>query len=122
MKRLLGTLSVLALLVLAYVGVAAWAGNRVPAGSTVQGVAIGGLDRAAARQRLDTQLAARADQPLTLTADSASTVLVPAEAGLSVDVTATLDQLTGFTLDPRSLVSHLRGTGAMLRWRVLPAG
>jgi len=100
------------LLVLAYVGVAAWAGNRVPAGSTVQGVAIGGLDRAAARQRLDTQLAARADQPLTLTADSASTVLVPAEAGLSVDVTATLDQLSGFTLDPRSLVSHLRGTGA----------
>ncbi len=112
MRRLLGTLSVLALLVLAYVGVAAWAGNRVPAGSTVQGVAIGGLDRAAARQRLDTQLAARADQPLTLTADSASTVLVPAEAGLSVDVTATLDQLSGFTLDPRSLVSHLRGTGA----------
>ncbi|MEO7746804.1 MAG: VanW family protein, partial [Actinomycetota bacterium] len=40
-----------------------------------------------------------------------STPVVPSTAGLGIDVPGTLDPLVGFSLDPRSLLRHLRGDG-----------
>ena len=105
-------LLVLVLVLGAYVGAAAWASDRTPGGSTVEGVAVGGLDAAAARQRLQAELVPRAAQPITLTAGAGRAQLVPGQAGLGVDAAATIGQLTGFTLDPRSLARHLLGAGA----------
>ena len=106
-------LLVLVLVLGAYVGAAAWAGARTPGGSTVEGVAVGGLDAAAARQRLQAELVPRAAQPITLTAGTGRAQLMAGQAGLGVDAAATIEQLTGFTLDPRSLVQHLLGAGAI---------
>ena len=106
-------LLLLVLVLSAYVGAAAWASDRTPGGSTVEGVAVGGLDAGAARQRLQAELVPRAAQPITLTAGAGRTELVPGQAGLGVDAAATIGQLTGFTLDPRSLAQHLLGAGAI---------
>ena len=111
MRRLLGLALALAVLAAGYVATAVWAGARVPDRTSVQGVAVGGLDRASAARRLDAELTPLTTRALTLTAGPASTRLVPAEAGLGVDVNATLDRLTGRTFDPRLIWQHLRGGG-----------
>lgn len=69
-----------------YVGLCAVAGDKVPAGATVDGVPIGGLRAAAAEERLRLQLGPRSRQPITLTGGGVSTSLDPVAAGLSVDV------------------------------------
>ena len=100
------------LFVLAYVAAAAAAGDRVPRGTSVGGVAVGGLTHDAARARLTAALAERADAPLTLTAGSRSARLTPEQAGLTPDVERSLDGLTGFTLAPTALWAHLAGGSA----------
>ncbi len=111
MRRLAALLVTLVLLAGAYVAVAVWAGERVARGVQVQGVDVGGLRRADAAQRVRAQLGPRADRPVTLTAGPASTPVLPSSAGLGIDVPATLDPLVGFSLDPRSLLRHVRGGG-----------
>ena len=110
-RRLLATLVVLGVLASGYLGVVGWASTRTAAGASVSGVAVGAMDAGAAARRLQAQLGARADRPLQLFAGSRSGQLVPAQAGLGLDVSATLDQLTGRPLDPRRLWRHLRGPG-----------
>ena len=111
MRRLAALVVTLVVIAGAYVALAVWAGDRVPAGVRVQGVDVAGLSRADAVQRLRTELGPRAERPVTLRAGPASTEVVPSGAGLGVDVRATLDPLVGFSLDPRSLLRHLRGGG-----------
>jgi vancomycin resistance protein YoaR len=105
----LGALVVL--LALGYLAVAAWAGTRTPAGTTVAGVDVGGLDRTRAAARLDRELGTRARQPLRVRVGTATTTLRASDAGLSVDVDATVRSMEGFSLRPGSLVRHLRGEG-----------
>jgi len=108
-RRLIAAGAVAAALVL-YAG-AAWAlSSRVPYGSTVAGVPLGGQTRNAAVDRLS----AAADQlggSLPVTVDGRSARLDLASAGLSVDAEATVDPLVGFGLDPVSLLRHLTGGG-----------
>lgn len=106
---LLGAL--LALVAVAYLGVAAWAGTRVARGTTVAGVEIGGLDRTSARQRLDGQLGPRAERPVTVLVGDATAEVVPSQAGLAVDSSATAARLVGFSLKPSRLWEHLAGAG-----------
>ncbi|MEO7745980.1 MAG: vanomycin resistance protein VanB, partial [Actinomycetota bacterium] len=111
MRRLAALLAALVVLAGAYVAVALWAGERVPAGVQVQGVDVGGLGRDDAVQLVRAQIGPRADRLVTLEAGPASTPVVPSTAGLGIDVPGTLDPLVGFSLDPRSLLRHLRGDG-----------
>ncbi|HRK47801.1 MAG TPA: hypothetical protein PK324_19360, partial [Nocardioides sp.] len=65
--------------------------GQVPAGTTVSGVAIGGLDEAEAVARLEEELGPRADGDLTLSVGGMGDVpgeeltLAPGEAGLEGD-------------------------------------
>ncbi|WP_460720909.1 VanW family protein [Nocardia heshunensis] len=67
--------------------------GNVPRGVQVAGIEIGGLDRAAARTRLQTTLDQRVAQPLTVRTGDERTQLVPRDAGLSVDWDGTWAQV-----------------------------
>ena len=64
------------------------AGDKVPRGTTVAGVAIGGLSEDEAAQRLEEELGGRADRALEVTVDDRTAEVSPEEAGMSVDYAA----------------------------------
>ena len=94
------------------------ASGKVPRGVTVAGVEVGGLDRAAAEQRLHEQVDPRLSQPVEVQAGDVRTDVDPAEAGLSLDWSATLDQAGDQPLNPftrlRSLFAE-REVGVVTR-------
>jgi len=97
-----------AVLVLGGYGAAAAAtADRVPSGTTVLGVPVGGLDREAAEQRLSQELAPRGEEPLPVDVGGTGAEVVPAGAGLALDAPATAEGLVGFSLDPRDLWAHV---------------
>lgn len=97
------------LFTVSYIGIAASAGDRSPTGAQVAGIEVGGLDRAGIREWLDSQLAPRAKQKLTVVAGSGSTTLIPASAGLGVDTDATAARVCGFSLQPDRVWHRLVG-------------
>ena len=100
----------LAAVIVLYSG-AAWAmSSRVPNGTTVAGVDLGGQGRDAAIDRLRTA-SSKLDGSLPITAHGQNASLDLAAAGLSVDAEATVDDLIGFSLNPITLVKHLTGGG-----------
>lgn len=118
---------VVAVLVLgaAYVLVAFYFQDRPPAGLSVAGVDVGGLTREAATAELARELAGRTSDPLLVVvapnpaddreqqeeeAAPSRLELVPEQAGLGLDLEATLDGTTGLSFDPRVLWSHVAGT------------
>ena len=84
----LGILVVLAGCVYAAAYVAA--GDKVPRGTSIAGVDIGGLTPADAERRLRDGLADRGDRPIAVIVEDKTATLSPAEAGLSVDYPATV--------------------------------
>ncbi|MEQ7124011.1 VanW family protein [Actinopolymorpha sp. B11F2] len=85
-------------------------GDRVPRGTTIAGVPLGGLTRAAAEARLRDQLLPRADQPIKVTAAGKSYSLKPADLGLALDVSATADAAyLARTFNPVRVVDALVG-------------
>lgn len=74
----------------AYAAAGALASDRVPRGTTVAGVAVGGQTPEEARRTLSEALADRVDAPFTVTVDSESTTVEPSSAGLSHDLDATV--------------------------------
>ncbi len=102
-------LAPLVLLAALYLGLALLLSRQLPARAVVAGVHVGGLDTAAAGQRLTARLDA-ATEPFTLVADDVAVRLRPEEVGLAVDTQATFGDATGFTLDPRRLWEHLTGS------------
>ncbi|SKC52429.1 VanW family protein [Krasilnikoviella flava] len=89
---------------------AQWAvAGTVPKGTSVAGVEIGGMDAGPAVAALDDGLGPRATEPVAVQAGEASSTIDPAEAGLSFDAQATVDGLTGFSLNPAHLWEHLVG-------------
>ena len=93
-------LALLALLALGYGVDLALSQGEVPRGVTVAGVAVGGLDRAAAEDRLREQLEPRMSRPVPLRAGPVQTTIDPAAAGLALDWPATLDQAGDQPLNP----------------------
>lgn len=86
-------------------------GDKLPRDASVSGVAVGGLSTSAAAERLSAELGPRAAEPVALRAGDQEAELDPAEAGLSLDVGASLDAAGGGrSLDPRAI------------WRVLTGG
>lgn len=115
---------VLALVSAAGLVAAAWSGasfrlaDRVPEGTTVAGVVIGGLDREAAVQLLARTLEPRLDSPLAVRLDAPgqdgrTTTVDPGVAQLHLDAPATVSRAIGPAGLPTTLWHQLRGRGAV---------
>ncbi len=66
------------------------AGDKVPRGTTVAGVDIGGREQGAAVEALESGLADRVNEPITVTVDGQTEAILPEDAGLSVDYVASV--------------------------------
>jgi vancomycin resistance protein YoaR len=86
----LGLGVLVALLAAAWVGGHLLAADKVPRGTTVAGIAVGGLTESEATRRLEERLRDRAEGPLAVTVEGRSRQVEPAELGLSVDYAATV--------------------------------
>ncbi|NUR08738.1 MAG: hypothetical protein HOQ45_17245 [Nocardioidaceae bacterium] len=87
--------------------------DRIPRGTSVDGIAIGGLRPAAAIERLRTGLESRAAEPITVEANGVRTKVVPAKAGLGVDVPATVAEAgAGRSWDPQRMWDYVAGGSA----------
>ncbi len=106
-------LAPLVLLAAIYLGVAWLTGRQLPAQASVEGVGIGGMTPEAARDRLSRKLADLTDDPVTVDLAGTAAVLRADHLGLGLDLDATLDGATGFTLDPRVVWSRLNGGGPL---------
>lgn len=103
-------LGLLAIAGLAYLTLFWFAGDRVPHGTQVGGVRIGGLRPAAAQAKLERELSQRAAQPITLTYSGNSVSVNPSAAGLSIDYAASVAAAGGtHSLDPGRLWSFYAG-------------
>ena len=102
--------ALLALVVALYIAGFLLAGDRLPKDAQVSGVAVGGLDRAQAIEKLSADLGARAAQPIEVTAPGKTARLTPADAGLTVDYAESVDAAGGGrSFDPRKIVTVLVG-------------
>ncbi|SEP53528.1 VanW family protein [Amycolatopsis saalfeldensis] len=97
------------LAVLYVIGVIVTAGD-VPAGTSVAGVAIGGLSPADAASTLTTGLAPRLGKPVQVSAGNRSTQFVPASAGVRIDYAATVAQAGTQSATPWALLGSLFGS------------
>ncbi len=94
----------------AYVVAILVAGDDLPRGTTVAGVPVGGLSRGEAADRLDEELGERAAAPIAVEVDGRSSEVAPDEAGLSVDVAGSVDQVArGARWSPTTLWDRFTG-------------
>ncbi|MGA4508193.1 VanW family protein [Propionibacteriaceae bacterium G1746] len=98
----------------AYVAGYAMAGDKTPKNTSVQGVAIGGLTHEQAVTKLNTELGASFNTPITLSADGKSVKITPSEAGMTVDFDATVDKAgAGKSWNPAHIWNVLSGGQAL---------
>ncbi len=103
-------LVVLIMSVGAWVAAYAGANGKVPRGTSVAGVDIGGRDRYAAATALAQGLQRQAQEPMTVTVGTVTTQVAPEDAGLSVDAVATVAKVLGpRSWDPRPLWRYYTG-------------
>lgn len=103
-----------ALIVLAYAALVFVAGGKVPSGTTVAGVSIGGLSETAAEQKLRQELTPKTEQVIQVAAGKSTYDLEPAAAGLALDVPASVDKAyVGYTINPVTLFGALTGGEAV---------
>ncbi|GAA3788757.1 VanW family protein [Amycolatopsis tucumanensis] len=101
--------AVLFVLAVLYVLDLALSSGEVPRGTTVAGVAIGGMSEAAAEQKLRDELTPRLGRPVQVIAGDRQIPFVPAEAGVRVDAGATVAAAGAQPLNPWTrLVSLFR--------------
>lgn len=95
----------------AYAGLCAWSSQHLPATVSVGGIAVGGMTTESAHAAVVRGSKPLLDGPITLHVPGRDDPLevVPREAGLRVDVDRSLEGLTGFTLDPRTVWERLVG-------------
>jgi vancomycin resistance protein YoaR len=86
---------VVGLLVALYLAGWLFVGGKVPSGTEVADVDIGGLSADDAERRLESELADRADDPIRLAWEGRTYEIDPARAGLRLDVEATVDEAGG---------------------------
>lgn len=92
-----------------YVAAALYFGDRVPGDTTVEGVTVSGMTQAEARTALREGLADEAAEPVVVMIDGTERTIDPSEAGLSYDYEASLEGLTGFSLNPVDLWAQATG-------------
>jgi vancomycin resistance protein YoaR len=109
---LLGLLAIFAGI---YVALVLHTSDRIPAGTSVDGIEVGGLRPAAAERKLAEGLGGRAAEPITVAALEQRAVVRPAAAGFTVDVRATVEKASGdpdghSRWDPRHLWGYYAGS------------
>jgi vancomycin resistance protein YoaR len=93
-----------------YVAAYAVASDKVPRGTSVAGIAIGGKTPAAAAEALEAGLADRVSEPVLVAVGSESRELAPGELGLTVDYVASVSEAGGErTWDPQRLWDYFTG-------------
>ncbi|HSE08065.1 MAG TPA: VanW family protein [Nocardioidaceae bacterium] len=93
-----------------YAAAAAFTGDKVPRGTTVSGVDIGGLTPAAAQATLEEELSPLAEDPIVVAADGKRAKIRPAQAGLAVDYEESVTQAgAGASLHPGRMWDYLAG-------------
>lgn len=109
-RRVLLVLAVLAGALLAlYAAAYVVAGPGIARGTTVLGVPIGGQSREQAVRTLERELSDEARAPLPVRAGTAQREVPPGEAGLSLDVAATVDAALARSWDPVALADAVLG-------------
>ncbi|MEV0586673.1 VanW family protein [Nonomuraea sp. NPDC050310] len=111
-RRRRWTLLLLGLVILAVLGYAAAAlslAGKIPPGTRVAGIDLGGLSPDAAHAKLTREYAAQAAVPLTLEANNEEVRLAPDELGLTLDTVATLEKAQEGALTPAGLWTSLFG-------------
>jgi len=103
---LVGALAVVAGL---YVAAYVLAGPGIARGTTVLGVPIGGQSRAEAAARLERELRDEARAPMVVRAGATETRVAPGRAGLSLDISATVEQAQARSWNPLELADALVG-------------
>lgn len=97
----------------AYVASALLTQDRLPAHLSIDGVDVSGQNADQARSTLTKAFDERASKQITLAAgkdgDNTATI-TPAEAGLGVDVDATVSKYTGLSWDPVTIWSRITGS------------
>jgi vancomycin resistance protein YoaR len=97
-------------LVVAYGVTFALTGDKVPGDTTVAGIALGGLSKDEAKSKLEAGLKGRLNHPIKLKAGESTYQVKPADAGLSVDVDATVDEAgAGRSLNPVRMWQRMTG-------------
>lgn len=85
-------------------------GDRVPEGTSVAGVDVGGLTAAAAERKLRASLGQLADQPITAVVKGKTERIEPDEAGLAVDYGASIAKAGGVrSASPARLWAYYTG-------------
>ncbi|HZY26806.1 MAG TPA: VanW family protein [Jiangellaceae bacterium] len=105
--------AVLGAALVVYLGAYLIAGRDLASGATVLGVEVGDLSTAEAEAVLAAELPALVDTPISLhgAGDDSTFSIVPSESGLSIDITATVDDVPGASADPISVFRALFGAG-----------
>ena len=112
-RRTLLVVLVVLVLLLGGVYAAGWAltSDKLPQGSRVGGVRVGGLSPSAARQKVGRESARAAARPLLVQVEDQSVRILPADVGLEVDVSGSVGQVpVGRSFDPRDMWEALVGS------------
>lgn len=87
--------------------------DSVPRGTSVNGIAIGGMSRSAAEDELQRRLGPSLQRPVQIRAGEASAELAPKRSGLSVDWRETVDAAGRQSYDPIARLSSLFTTNEL---------
>ena len=99
-----------AVLAAAYVGGYFLTGQRMPDDTTISGIDVSGQSPSEARATLTSELLPRTEQPIVLRHEDTEFTIDPADAGLAVDVDASVDEAGGArSWDPRDMAALLFG-------------
>jgi vancomycin resistance protein YoaR len=101
-------------LVVGYGAAFAFIGDNVPGDTTVLGIPLGGLSEADAKGKLEAGVKGRLNLPIKLKAGDSTYQVKPADAGLSLDVDATIAAAgAGRSLNPARMWQVLTGGDAV---------
>lgn len=93
----------------AYVGLVFAQGDRLPAGTSIAGVDVGGLSPAEARTKFSSRAAQLERDPVTVQAGDARFEVVPASSGLTIDVDRSLAGFAGRSFNPATVLERFSG-------------
>ncbi|MFO6451425.1 MULTISPECIES: VanW family protein [unclassified Aeromicrobium] len=101
--------AVVSVLALAYVAGYVLTGQRLPADTSIAGVDVGGQSPDEAEETLEQGLAERSKEPIHATFDGRDFEIEPTQAGLAVDVPASVRAAGGRSWDPRDMIALVAG-------------
>ncbi|MBV7364150.1 VanW family protein [Actinomycetaceae bacterium TAE3-ERU4] len=108
--KVYGILGALAILLGGYFLLAWSASTHVPTRVKALGVNIGGLSSAEAKAALERAVKDRSDKPVEVVAGDKSLKIAPKDLGIKINIDQTLENLTAFSLSPKTIWEHFVGT------------